>query len=266
MKINFKRMKYQTILPALCITVLLSGCRQADQINHQDHLLQAALWFQQSAEMKALCYQAFYWADVKLEEQIEESGDKPLAIVLDIDETVLDNSPQTARQIIDGEAFNDDMWDEWCSLAEAKSIPGALEFTQEADEMGVEVFYISNRRSHLMDVTLKNLRSLEFPNADVDHVLLKTDSSVKDGRRDKVRETHKIVLLIGDNLGDFSGIFDDRADREAHQALEKYRDKFGTEFIVLPNPMYGSWEKPLRGETAEITVRNKKGVLDYYNR
>jgi 5'-nucleotidase (lipoprotein e(P4) family) len=244
--------------------MVTAGCGQSNRGNHQEHLLQAALWYQQSAEMKALYYQAYNWAFREMEIRLEESYEKPLAVVLDIDETVLDNSPQTARQIMDGEAFNDQIWDEWCNLQEASALPGALEFTRKADSLGVEVFYISNRKSHLMEVTLSNLEALGFPHADTSHLLLKTDTSVKDARRSKVRKSHEILLLIGDNLGDFSGIFDERGEGGAIHAVRRHREKFGSSFIVLPNPMYGSWEKPYRMGSPEETLSGKLEALRPY--
>jgi 5'-nucleotidase (lipoprotein e(P4) family) len=248
-----------TLIAAL--SIVITGCTGAGTDTSQDYLLQATLWFQQSAEMKALYYQSFNWAERELKRQIEEGADRPLAVILDIDETVLDNSPQTARQILDDQPYNSGMWDEWCSLTEAEPLPGSLAFTRYASENGVEVFYISNRGIHLLEVTLKNLSEAGFPYADSAHVLLKTNTSAKDSRRGKVGETHEIALLIGDNLGDFSGIFNDRKNGAAGQQVEANRDLFGTTYIVLPNPMYGAWESRFRGESPEETVRMKIAAL-----
>lgn len=252
--------------------MVVSACQrnkqesQSAQPNSQEHLLQAVAWYQHSAEMKAAYIQAFNWAGRILKSEAQAGVALPLAVILDIDETVLDNSPQTVRQILDGEAFSTEMWDEWCSLAQAEPLPGALEFTLQARALGVEVFYISNRGIHLLDVSLKNLKSAGFPNADAEHVLLKTDGSGKDERRAKVRETHDVVLLIGDNLGDFSGIFDERQGGLTSEVVMKNRDMFGYEFIILPNPLYGSWEKPFRGESPLLTKQNKTEGLRAYKR
>jgi 5'-nucleotidase (lipoprotein e(P4) family) len=202
--------------------------------------------------MEAIYYQSFNWAERILEMQLDEITDRPRAVVLDIDETVLDNSPQSAQQIIDGVPFSYELWDEWCSLATARPLPGSVQFTKKAAELGYEVFYISNRGNHLLGVTLKNLIAAGFANADSAHVLLKTDTSVKDSRREKVRETHKIALLIGDNLGDFSGFYDDREDRDVRELVRKEKSLFGTRYIILPNPMYGSWEKQLETGTGAV--------------
>jgi 5'-nucleotidase (lipoprotein e(P4) family) len=97
-------------------------------------------------------------------------------------------------------------------------------------------------------------------------VLLKTGSSVKDERRSKVRQSHEVALLIGDNLSDFSGIFDNRQDGADLGNVMANRDMFGYEFIILPNPLYGGWEKSFRGESAEATNQNKRDALRVYKR
>jgi 5'-nucleotidase (lipoprotein e(P4) family) len=259
-------MDKRIIISGIIVSSVLSGCRQGAQTNTQEHLLQSVTWYQQSAEMKAIYIQSYNWASRVLKEKAEQVQGKPIAVILDIDETMLDNSPQTARQIVDGVPFSDEIWDEWCLLSKAEPLPGALDFTSEAADMGVELFYISNRDIHLLDVTIKNLESCGFPYADGEHVLLKTDRPSKDDRRSKVRQTHDVVLLIGDNLGDFSGIFENRKDGADLENVMANRALFGYDYILLPNPLYGDWEKQFRGESAEVTNRNKKDALRVYNR
>ncbi len=168
-------MKTRILYLGIIIATLFSGCRPAPQSNSQEHLLQAVSWYQNSAEMKAIYLQSFAWATKIVKEKIGQSTSLPLAVVLDIDETVLDNSPQTAQQIIDGLPFSDKMWDEWCQLKQAEALPGALEFAMETAALGIELFYISNRDIHLLDVTIENLKLAGFPYADAEHVLLKTE-------------------------------------------------------------------------------------------
>lgn len=257
-------MKSFFIILFLSVILVITGCSRKGTVKHQEHLLQATIWYQQSAEMEALYYQSYNWAEKVLAEKINVSGELPLAVVLDIDETILDNSPQTAHQILVNEAYNKGMWDEWCNMAQAVALPGALKFTQHAIKMGAEVFYISNRGIHLLEVTLENMRKIGFPNADSTHVLLKIETSAKDARRKKVRDTYDIALLIGDNLGDFEGIFDKRQEDGAAGAVKEYRYQFGESFILLPNPMYGGWEKAFRGDTPAQTIQNKRRALHSY--
>jgi len=248
------KIKYMAVL----FIFLLSGCQNQSNEGGQDYLIEAALWYQQSAEMEALYYQAFNWAGRVIMEKYNEDMSKPPAVVLDIDETILDNSPSTGYQIHEGVAYSEDHWTEWCDLMEAEPLPGSLAFTRLADSLDVEVIYISNRRKDLADVTLKNMQNLGFPNADTLHVFFKGETSSKDSRRDLVREHYNIVLFIGDNLGDFDGVFDDRTDGHAKKLVSEHSDLFGTEYIILPNPMYGSWDKPFRkGEGSQAEIRKR---------
>ena len=243
---NFKQ---NVILQGMLIVLFLLGiqaCKQSKAEENQTYLLQSTSWYQQSAEMKALYYQAFNWAEILLKEKTRVKSEKPQAVVLDIDETVLDNSPSTACQIIEDIPFSETLWEDWCSKIEAEALPGALEFTLYADKLGVEVFYISNRVEILSKYTIANLEKLGFPNADSIHILLKNDTSSKDLRREIVREKYDIILFIGDNLGDFDGSFDKRTNDIAKKLVKERSDRFGTEYIILPNPMYGSWERPFR--------------------
>ncbi len=259
-------MKKRIIYFGIIISIFLSGCRPVPQSNSQEHLLQAVSWYQNSAEMKAIYIQSFSWATKLMKEKLGQRSSKPLAVVLDIDETVLNNSPQTAQQIVDGVPFSEEIWDEWCQLRKAEALPGALEFAKEAAALGVELFYISNRDIHLLDVTVENLNLAGFPYADAEHVLLKTGGSAKDERRARVRLSFDVALLIGDNLEDFSGIFDERQDGADMENVLANSELFGQEYIILPNPIYGGWEKPFRGESPEASNLNKREALDYYRR
>ena len=254
----------KNIISLSLASMFLCACTQQGREVSQDHLLQATLWYQQSAEMAAIYYQCYHWAGRVLEDKLPQGDFNSPAVVLDIDETILDNSPQSARQVLCNMPFSDTMWDEWCSLAEARALPGALEFTSLAEALGVEVFYISNRGSHLMEVTLVNLRNAGFPYADSSHVLLKTGSSVKDERRARVASTHEILLLIGDNLGDFSGIYDERINGSARENVTREKDLFGERYIILPNPIYGAWEKPYRSSDVSVSLEMKKEALEAY--
>jgi 5'-nucleotidase (lipoprotein e(P4) family) len=246
----------------LLSTLLISGaCSSPGSENHQDQLLQSTIWFQHSAEMKAIYIQTYNLARRELARKVDQGGERPLAVVLDIDETVLDNSPQTSWQILDDQTFSDGMWDDWCALEAAEPLPGSLDFTLAAKQWGVEVFYISNRGIHLLNETLNNLKNQGFPFADSSHVLLKQETSSKDARREWAREHFDIALMIGDNLGDFDGVFDQRLNGHDHLEVDRQRDLFGSSFFLLPNPIYGGWEKPYRGESPRATYLNKLEAL-----
>ncbi|MEC3908623.1 5'-nucleotidase, lipoprotein e(P4) family [Tamlana sp. 2201CG12-4] len=211
----------------------------------QEHTVQSVLWQQISSEYRALTYQAYNLAKLQLDDFTSKKGDgfqKPLAIITDIDETVLNNSPFLGKLIELKEEFSKERWAEWGKLIEAKSIPGACEFFTYAHSRGVEVFYISNRYESQLGETIKNLEKVGFPNADREHVLLKTDSGEKGSRRKKVQETHNVIMLLGDNLSDFLEVFEVNSTSTRNQHTDSLKTQFGKKFIVLPNPMYGDWE------------------------
>lgn len=223
---------------------LLGACQQSKEKNtpypptaqDSDAILFGTLWLQSAREAELARSQAFSLAKAKLTiNQLLFSGDeRPKAVVLDLDETVLDNSPYEARLIKDGESFSPESWQAWVEEANADLIPGALDFLLQAQKNGLEVFYISNRSVEGLGATLKNLQAFDLPFADSSHVLLKTDSSDKTARRNKVEESHKIILLIGDQMGDFA---------EAEQLESIPLDSLNRHFVIIPNPMYGSFTK-----------------------
>ena len=219
-----------------------SGGEKEIKINPAEHQLNAVLFQQTAAEYRALCYQAFNIAKLRLEMDSRKMGlSRQQAIVLDIDETVLDNSPHGAMCILNNTLYPA-YWKEWMDAANAKAIPGALEFLKSAEKNGITAFYISNRREKYLGQTLQNLKNLGFPFADMDHIYLRTDTSGKKARRDIVSKTYDISLLIGDNLNDFSEIFEHKPIAERFEMTDKMKEEFGKRFIVLPNAVYGEWE------------------------
>jgi 5'-nucleotidase (lipoprotein e(P4) family) len=243
------------------IAFLLSSCVQEqsfDESKSQDHLIMATLWYQRSSEMKALYYQSFNWAKLRVEMDVTNNPSKSKkAVVVDIDETMLNNSPFETNCINTGKSYTKESWSNWTSMENAKALPGAVEFSKYAQSQGVEVFYISNRNVEEFGVTLKNLQKEKFAFADSVHLLLKTTTSTKTARRDLVKENYEIILLIGDNMGDFSEIFEDRSNNYGFELIDKNKDKFGDRFIVLPNPMYGSWKKAVLDYKKDLSNEEK---------
>lgn len=252
------------------LIVVFSACSGLKSIApDSEQLVMSTLWYQHSAEMRAIYYQSFQLAELRVKQMHENhEGAKPLAVVVDIDETMLDNSPSEGRNILEGERYSKERWMAWTGLASAEPLPGSLEFAHFLEDLGVELFYISNRSIDELDVTIKNLIRHNFPFADKEHVFLKSDTSSKKSRREKVAYKYEIALLIGDNLGDFSEIFDDRSDRMGKGLVDQYKKEFGKHFIVLPNPIYGSWTSATYGSTSglspkEIAKKRKIFLSDY---
>jgi len=249
-----KKYLFFIVLFGISITIFQS-CKDTSAFNKpdnedpelasSDHLTMAVLYQQTAAEYRALCYQAFNVAKYQLDQSTKIMGlQKQQAIVLDIDETVLDNSPHEAKCILNN-TFYPAYWEEWMNTSDAKAVPGVLDFLKYAESKKIEIYYITNRKEKYREQTLKNLKALGFPNAENKYLMLKTDESSKKTRRDIVSKTNKIVLLIGDNLNDFSEVFEKKSIVDRFKVTDEMKTEFGKHFIVLPNAMYGEWEGAL---------------------
>ncbi|HKS28799.1 MAG TPA: 5'-nucleotidase, lipoprotein e(P4) family [Pyrinomonadaceae bacterium] len=222
----------------------------------------AILWTQSSGEAKALAYQAFALARMMLDRDLSMNrrGRVRRAVVVDADETVLDNSRYQATLVKNGQTYSSQSWTEWVNRAEASAIPGAVEFLRYAASRGVRVFYITNRKLVERDATAANLKKLGFPDVTDQTLLVRTDpnSSSKEPRRLSVSSRYRIVLLIGDNLNDFAEVFENGKTVDARiAAVEQNKSQFGTRFIVLPNAMYGDWESAIYDYNPKLTEQEK---------
>ncbi|KAA0020517.1 5'-nucleotidase, lipoprotein e(P4) family [Salinicola corii] len=244
------------ILLSLALTGGLAACAQqpaqppAPRASLADELVMATVWMQSSGEYAALSHQAFNLARMNLDRALaapDSQTQRPPAIIVDVDETVLDNSPYEAWLIASDENYASDSWHQWVEKASAAPMPGAKPFLDYAASRGVEIFYVTNRRDNETEATLRNLRQVGFPDADGEHFLPRTDSSDKTARRLRVAQSHWIVLLMGDNLGDFSQGFDRESAAARRAAVNAQADAFGSRYIMLPNPAYGAWEEAIYG-------------------
>ncbi len=242
--------------------------KDSSEISNSEHLTMATLWFQKSAEAKAVYYQTFNFAKTVLDDKIKKDRfklkkKKPKAIITDIDETVLNNSPYEARLIETGTSYNEKSWSKWVNEKQAKAFPGAVNFMNYVKEKGVEVFYISNRNVKHLRATLENLKNAGFPFADETHILLKDKTSDKSARRDSVLKNYKVILYLGDNLRDFDENFKYAKNMNRNDSVAKYKDLFGTEYIIFPNPMYGEWEKAVyEGNFSKPDAEKRKMRID----
>ena len=211
--------------------------------------LYAAVFQQNAAEFQALAVQAFNIARIQLdqilEEQAKNPNGKPLAIVTDVDETFIDNSPYAVERALQGKSYSQESWNEWTAKADAKPLLGSQAFFQYAASKGVEVFYITNRNVQDKAATMKNLKKYDYPFVDDTHMIVRTNESSKEARRQKLQETHEIVLLLGDNLSDFHMMFDKKTQEERLQNVKDNQALFGKRFIMFPNSGYGDWEAAL---------------------
>ncbi|WP_379970525.1 5'-nucleotidase, lipoprotein e(P4) family [Ectobacillus sp. sgz5001026] len=206
----------------------------------------SVLWYQTSGEARALYYQGFQLGKMKLLEAIRDKPKeqkKPLAVVLDLDETVFDNSPFLAKAILtETKAYL--LWNDWVRQAKATALPGSIDFLTYADGKGINIYYVSNRNIAYMDATLENLKRIGAPQATKEHVLLQVNEKGKEARRQFLAAKHTITLYFGDNINDFLAL-DGESVAKRNEAVDQNRMKFGQNFIIFPNPMYGDWEQAL---------------------
>lgn len=201
----------------------------------------ATVFQQKSAEYRALCFQAYNIARYRLD-NYKPATIKPLAIITDLDETLLDNSSYAVQQGLKGKDYESLSWSEWTAKGMADTMPGSVSFLKYAASKGVTIFYITNRDEKERAGTLKNLKLFNMPNADSIHIMHRQNISSKEVRRQRVNATHEIVMLLGDNLADFSILFDKKPADERMRNTNFSASDFGNRFIVLPNPVYGDWE------------------------
>lgn len=205
-----------------------------------------ALYTQHAGEYRALCFQAYQLAKMRLDVLLTRQTFRPIAIVTDIDETILDNSPYSAGRALEGKEYSDESWKVWTDKASADTVPGGASFFKYAASRGVTIYYISNRKTNEATATLKNLKSFGFPFADNEHLLLKSTTSSKADRRNGVSKKFEIVMLLGDNLADFADVFEGhKSTAERNAVVDSLRVQFGDKFIMLPNAMYGDWQNAL---------------------
>lgn len=233
-----------------------SSAQKAAPAADNSYQISGVLYMQKAGEYRALCYQAFNIARLRLDADFDKKNLKklpkamrkmPRAIMVDIDETVLDNSPAQAYGIKNNKAFNLPDWYAWGDMRKAKAIPGSVDFLNYAHSRGVKIFYVSNRDEVQKQATMDNLKKVGFNDITDANVLLRQKESSKDARRDIIRKTYRIVMQVGDNLDDFSSTFEKKSVEDRFAEVDKARDHFGKDYIALPNAMYGTWESAIYG-------------------
>lgn len=222
----------------------------------------ASLYQQRAAEYKALCFQAYNIARLRLDEALKKrKGKKPLAVITDVDETLLDNSPYDAARAINNQEFDLKAWKVWTAKGIADTVPGAPSFFKYAASKGVTVFYITNRDEDEREGTTKNLKRYGLPYSDQQHIILRSSTSSKEDRRQHVLKNYHIVLFCGDNLPDFDSAYDNKpAQASRNASTEKLKRYFGKQYIVIPNPAYGDFENAFFGNQ-KLTPAQKDSVI-----
>ena len=256
------------------LSTALIGCQQQPPANDQ---LDAVLWTQTSIEHELIYRQIFASATRQLDTALADPtwdalalpprdlAGLPPAVVVDIDETVLDNVPLNARDILTNQVYSYDRWNTWVDQAKAQALPGAVEFLQAADKKGITVYYITNREHSQVQATVNNLRLRGFPVAHTEQVLAASTPTGgceqagygKNCRRQWVASHARVLMLAGDSFGDFvQAEHNTLADQR--KAAAPYLAWLGQRWFLLPNPTYGNWYSAPYGDQEKLPFERKR--------
>ncbi|MGU9811721.1 5'-nucleotidase, lipoprotein e(P4) family [Pseudomonas sp. LF052] len=263
------------IFAGVCLlTTALTGCQQTPPANDQ---LDAVLWTQTSIEHELIYRQLFANATRQLDVALADPTwdalpfpprnltGLPPAVVVDIDETLLDNVPLNARDIINNQVYSYDRWNTWVDQAKAQALPGAVTFLQAAEQKGIKVYYLTNREHSQVAATVANLRLRGFP-VDTDEQVLAASTPTghcesagygKNCRRQWVASHARVLLMAGDSLGDFvQAEHNTLADQR--KAVAPYVNWLGQRWFLLPNPSYGNWYSAPYGDDEKLPFERKR--------
>ena len=224
------------------------------QRHPREHAM-AIRYQQRSAEVRMLQRQCYALATLRLRAAVDAAGGRGagLAVVSDIDETILDNTAIMAHAMTH-QGDNVETWKLWEREGDPHLIPGAADFFDLADRLGVTIFYVSDRFNENKLATIATLSRLNLPQVSADHVQL--FGPPKAERRAAIERDHRIILQLGDTLHDFHGAFAGVGLDDQHRLAEEHADRFGDDWIMFPNAAHGTWmEAEIRPWTAPSRPR-----------
>lgn len=245
-----------------------AAAAQEEQPDLRNSLLWALAWKQTAAEYFALCHQAYNLARLRVDGALADRhpGDRPLAVITDIDDTILHARSYWGHLVNQGlDFFDDAIWDEWLPHNLVTAAPGSLDFFRYCEEREVEVFYVTNRDQgeRTFEFALAQLQHLRFPFADEDHLYVFRDTSNKTPAREEIEARYRIAVMLGDNLNDYRRDYYVRGVDERMALMERDRDHWGRDFILLPNPTDGHWVRAIFGDSEPPpTDENRRILMD----
>ncbi|MCI5192452.1 MAG: hypothetical protein D3915_04915 [Candidatus Electrothrix sp. AU1_5] len=254
----------------LSILLVCNAVGTTAKAENPPEMFLSVLWAQASAEWNMASQQAFHLATLNLEkalhdpswtaalEQQENYHSLPPAVIVDVDETLLDNSPLAARLILAEKEYDPQLWLEWVKESSAAPMPGAVSFIRCAKEKDVAVFYVTNRK--VKNETVRNIKNVIDPDVKPEQVLCKKErpewGSDKTSRRAFLAEKFRILLLIGDDYNDFAFLGKSSPEERIGKAV-KQKKYWGKKWILISNPVHGSWKTALYGHDYSLTGEEK---------
>jgi 5'-nucleotidase (lipoprotein e(P4) family) len=254
----------------LVLLLFVTGCastaqRSAStpQTTAQKALPESIRWVRAAAEHRALFLQVYAAAEARVREQAKGRTPGTWAVILDADETILDNSTYQMRRAAAGLGFTSETWDAWVREERATALPGATSFLNSVRDLGGRIAIVTNRDDAVCPETRRNIEALGLV---TDIVLCRVNGlSDKNPRFEAVQGGTawpgvgplEVLAWIGDNIQDFPGLAQDIRDKPADAFAA-----FGRTYFLLPNPMYGSWERlPVVELSQEIAPQRGGGML-----
>lgn len=267
-------MKYFSFL----ILLFLSCNESVEKITH-DSKLQSLLWLQHSVEYDAISYQMYQNAELCLNTALtdvhwkavpdEEIHTKPPALIVYIDEVIVKSSSYNVGLLKSQLKASDKTWNNWVNQISAEKIKGSVFFLKKAHAKGIKIFYLTRRNRLVLETTRLNLRNLGFPLEDEFETILtpkKIDITGK-LRRNLIAKNYRVLMILGHDLSHFSEEFFELEIVDRRSLVKKYREKFGREWFLMPNPLYGSWNDALYYFDYQVGEKEKQErkieLLDY---
>jgi 5'-nucleotidase (lipoprotein e(P4) family) len=251
------------------VVPFVPGCGEASErdaecdADLQNALLWAVAWKQSAAEYGALCYQAYNVARMHLDTALATLHEKPLAVIADMDDTILHAASYWGHLVsMNRDFFDDAIWDAWIRRTWSRAVPGSIEFFRYCEANRSKPFMSpADQGERSFELALGHLQHLNFPYADPQHLTVFRDSSDKSPAREQLATSHDIALLVGDNLNDYKRDYYVTDIDQRMALMERDRDDFGRKFIVLPNPTDGHWVRAIFGESEPAPTEENRRKL-----
>lgn len=257
------------LLSLACVLTFLAACSSPPERGAAFDM--AVAWKQTAAEYDALYLQGFNIARLRVEQalDVQRRGTssplaRPLAVIADLDDTLLDTRGFWRSLLAEGlDFFDDQRWDVWVASNGAAASPGAVEFLSFCRDNGVEVFVITSRDQgdRTAAIALANVRAAGLPHIDEAHLTVLVGGSNKEGRQQEILQTHEVIVFLGDNLNDFSRAYYLTNVEDRRRRLTDHRAEFGRRFIVFPNPTDGHWVRAIFGESEPLPTPANRETL-----
>jgi len=206
-----------------------------------DKLPNDVRWVKESNEYKALCHQIYNQALTNIQAKINHNNyslnilNRNYAVIMDLDETVLDNSDYQVDILNKNQTFSIESWSLWVKEEKAGLVPGAFNYITFLRDNNIQIIFISNRMNERLESTKNNMRKLGIYADEDIYLLRKNKQDKKTVRRNEIDkltgrmstyDSFTIIQYLGDAMGDF----------ESNES-----DRFGADQFIFPNPMYGKW-------------------------